>query len=157
MYWRKLSVGLFLATSLATALAYGAEVERLVPPTTGHPLFAAEMADFSLFDNTVCGESTDRDYVWMTPLVTDWGHRELRVWQHTNNDGWTTEAASAVWTFDRYGNYYSWSGSYTTQEYIGAVYLPISGNAFIRSNLRGNCEDFGWDTCLHTFRVRTND
>jgi hypothetical protein len=127
-----------------------ARVNMNVPPTVGHAFIPTLAGDFYVHDNTVCG-NVYASRTWATPLVVDPNDSGVYAYQYVQH-GSPNGVISAMFSFRPNGTVYSWSRSYTSNTYLGYVYVPDNGTAFIRSDVAKGLNGQPAD-CLFNFRV----
>jgi|GEM_PF-3824354 len=145
-YLKSVPALLALATTLIAPLAFAGQ---RVMPSSGHPFDDSHASGLRSFDSKVCSKGSSSWHVWNTPLVLDTSESSVGVYQTRATSG---GAQSRLVSFNSNGSVNSFSGSYTSNNYVGTVSIPGSGTVFIQSRLNFSSQTLV-DGCISSFRA----
>lgn len=125
----------------------------IVPAASGHyvpPIFDGNQNNwFYVENNAVCGKALT-DKAWHTPIVlANFDGGLVDIYQYRTNN-LSTAKSNAYSMYDD-GSVYEWSGSKTSNTFVGDVNVPQNGTLFTESLV--NDHDTDPKGCIYQFRA----
>ena len=131
----------FLGAALLVA-ASGLGASRALATTTptfaassGHANTASQAGDFGLSYNTVTALYQYGSRYWWTPVVTQWnfGTTTISAYQEASLQ---SGSGSKLLTFDRNGDVYDSTATFSTTETVGSADVPNDGSAGVLTKMQ---------------------